>query len=538
MPDQKGPLGCPRAGMEGDGGGDGGDPPLFGDALAELDAPIAALHAVAAALPLDFPLAERQEEAPATLADAQAASQNVQRDTSSRNRAGGGAGGGAAPRGGDYLTMAWPDARTQPFLAWCEDFFRHLRREDLDALFRGPGWPGGDLADDAAFRWPQLGEHYTTAWAVQDAELAAAVQAAQEVHAAARQKSMALASAARSAAARARAAAGPREPRKAKDGDDLVTSVSPFPPGTDMAELCHVCMDGERCVAQALLCALHFAAASGCDSCCVLTRVCTTPRSTDDNQIVYCDACNVAVHQHCYGVSTVPDGAWFCTPCGAAQGRGGGGGRQAPPPGDGAPASRLRCLLCLRLGGALKPTAGGGGGPDGTAPDGWVHVFCANWTPETYIEDTEAMEPITGLGSIPSERWRMQCTVCRAREGGCIQCAYSTCAAAFHPLCALEAGNTMQIRQRGDRLEYRGFCAKHSGAAAKGRTQKRPGGGPAAPKAGGGDGVEGSDEEGDDDGGEAALGAGGGGCGRPGGAGAGQAVTSPRRGACGWWCWC
>ena len=224
----------------------------------------------------------------------------------------------------------------------------------------------------------------------------------------------------------------------------------------------------------------------------------------DDNQIVYCDACNVAVHQACYGVATVPDGAWFCAPCGSAQRRGGGGGgRPAPPPGEGAAASRLACLLCLRLGGALKPTAGGGGGPDGTAPDGWVHVFCANWTPETYIEDTEAMEPITGLGSIPSERWRMQCTVCRHREGGCIQCAYSTCAAAFHPLCALEAGNTMQIRQRGDRLEYRGFCAKHSGAAAKGRSQKRPSA--AAPKAG--DGQEGSEEEDDDGGGEPQLGA-------------------------------
>ena len=236
--------------MEADGGGDGGDPPLLADALAELDVPIAALHAAAAALPgLDFPLAERQEEAPATLADAQAAaSQGPQRDSHARNRAADARGGVAAPRGGCYLAGAFPDARTQPFLAWCEEFFRHLRRDDLDALFRGPGWPGGDLADDAAFRWPQLGEHYTAAWAVQDAELAAAVQAAQEVHAAARQKSMALASAARSAAARARAAAGPREPRRAKEGDDIVTSVSPFPPGTDMAELCHVCMDGERCV--------------------------------------------------------------------------------------------------------------------------------------------------------------------------------------------------------------------------------------------------------------------------------------------------
>lgn len=462
-------------------GADGGDPPLLVDALAQLDGPLSALHTAAAsrAADLSFPLAERQQEAPATLADAQAAaSQTVTRDAHGRSRAAETRAGVGAPKGGCYLTGAFPDARQLPFLAWTEDFFRHVRRDDLDALFRGPGWPGGDLTDDAAFRVPALGEHYTTTWAVQDAELAAAVQAAQEQHAAARRRSMALASAARSAAARARTAAGGArgDSRRKRDGDDIITSVSPFPQGTDMAELCHVCMDGE---------------------------------STDDNQIVYCDACNVAVHQACYGVDTVPDGAWFCSPCAAAQARGNGGA-----------SAGSTCLLCLRPGGALKPTSGGGGGPDKTAPDGWVHVFCANWTPETYVEDTDHMEPITGLTSIPAERWKMTCTVCRQREGGCIQCAYSTCAAAFHPLCALTAGNSMQIRQRGERLEYRGFCAKHSsgatatatataatpsGAAApaakpgKAAVTKR-GGGAAAPVAGGVDGTDEDEEPGGDDG--------------------------------------
>lgn len=33
------------------------------------------------------------------------------------------------------------------------------------------------------------------------------------------------------------------------------------------------------------------------------------------NQIVYCERCDVAVHQLCYGIAAVPEGDWLCDPC-------------------------------------------------------------------------------------------------------------------------------------------------------------------------------------------------------------------------------
>jgi hypothetical protein len=230
--------------------------------------------------------------------------------------------------------------------------------------------------------------------------------------------------------------------------------------------------------------------------------------STDENQIVYCDACNVAVHQQCYGVASVPDGAFFCKPCAV---RVAAGGAPAPPPEAEAP----RCLLCLKTGGALSRTVGGSGGGPGAGPDGWVHLFCSNWTPETYVADTDAMEPVTGLRDIPGERWRMACLVCKERGGGCIQCSHGVCAAGLHPLCALFGGLLMDVRQRGERVEYRAFCPKHSkerqrkaahaAAAGVGGALLSPGAaGTPGGAAGGGAETEGDgDGDGDDDGGVA-----------------------------------
>ena len=38
--------------------------------------------------------------------------------------------------------------------------------------------------------------------------------------------------------------------------------------------------------------------------------ICKDPDVYDNNEIIFCDKCDVAVHQTCYGVTTVPDGPW------------------------------------------------------------------------------------------------------------------------------------------------------------------------------------------------------------------------------------
>lgn len=51
------------------------------------------------------------------------------------------------------------------------------------------------------------------------------------------------------------------------------------------------------------------------DAINALCAVCGDGESKPNDQIVFCDRCNVAVHQHCYGVGEIPQGDWLCWPC-------------------------------------------------------------------------------------------------------------------------------------------------------------------------------------------------------------------------------
>ncbi|XP_045624895.1 protein AF-10-like isoform X4 [Procambarus clarkii] len=243
--------------------------------------------------------------------------------------------------------------------------------------------------------------------------------------------------------------------------------------------------------------------------CCV----CSDENGWTENPLVYCDGqgCNVAVHQAacglrvacrprrpadncstsasvaetghvgssvlsrtadirpgpylrtstgtaCYGIVTVPTGAWFCRKCESQE-------RAARVHSGGRRIFSQRCELCPSKDGALKRTDSGG----------WAHVVCALYIPEVRFGNVTTMEPIM-LQLIPQERFNKSCYICeeggkesRAIIGACMQCNKSGCKQHFHVTCAQsmgllceEAGNYL------DNVKYCGYCQYHFSKLRKG----------------------------------------------------------------------
>lgn len=168
--------------------------------------------------------------------------------------------------------------------------------------------------------------------------------------------------------------------------------------------------------------------------------ICDDGDCENANAIVFCDGCDLAVHQECYGVIHIPEGQWLCRKCSLVGN------------------ARPSCIFCPHEGGAFKQTNNAK----------WAHLFCAIWIPEVTIGNPSLMEPITDVEKVPPSRWKLLCYICNQAMGAGIQCSDGRCYRAFHLTCARKGGLYLRMKTGGgqntlmDQSLLRSYCHQHS----------------------------------------------------------------------------
>ncbi|OEU08460.1 hypothetical protein FRACYDRAFT_196416, partial [Fragilariopsis cylindrus CCMP1102] len=157
--------------------------------------------------------------------------------------------------------------------------------------------------------------------------------------------------------------------------------------------------------------------------------ICNDGEVTPDNQILFCEACNVAVHQICYGVEKIPeDGATATT-------------RPDLPP------LPIVCELCPVKHGAFTRLDTPMSASDDSSVTKWVHMTCAKWQGLNMVNlpDASLLEDSNGRIFIQNNN---RCGLCGMKSGFKVKCADGHCHAHgeknkgyfFHVTCARQAG--------------------------------------------------------------------------------------------------
>jgi len=211
--------------------------------------------------------------------------------------------------------------------------------------------------------------------------------------------------------------------------------------------------------------------------------VCGDGEVTISNQILFCEACNVAVHQRCYGIETIPEGDYFCKAClyfnrdeevkSRENNRPKPLGMPAPRP---APLPLpISCELCPRKQGAFVRTDMK---PEGlprkrqfTAPpqvDKWVHVLCAKWFGLNYIDPPtcDIIEDVRPL-KLSTQQLKFECILCKSNRGAVYKCSAEDCTNRMHITCSRLSGLCTIIHGTcydGSEVEnpWTMYCPEHS----------------------------------------------------------------------------
>ena len=186
-------------------------------------------------------------------------------------------------------------------------------------------------------------------------------------------------------------------------------------------------------------------------ACCA---VCGEGDWEDDNLIIFCDSCDVAVHQVCYGAGArvIPEGdqPWYCDVCRYAKLMGKSRG------------FRPTCVLCPQTGGAMKRTTDGR----------WAHLTCALWVPGVQFLDPEGRDIIHPF-AINEKRLELLCTICNQPKGAPIQCKHPRCMTAFHASCGRNCGWHMVEKEKDDYVSLEALCNKHRPAMTQKKKRRR-----------------------------------------------------------------
>ncbi len=172
--------------------------------------------------------------------------------------------------------------------------------------------------------------------------------------------------------------------------------------------------------------------------------ICNDGEVTVDNQIIFCESCNVAVHQKCYGISKVPSGDYFCHACrffkrdeqiSRSRMFSDGKTKMAPSP------LPISCELCPRRQGAfLRCQVKCLNKREAEIKSKWVHVVCAKWQGLQFVDKKkEIIEDVTTLKRSFRQN-EYKCSLCQGMRGTFNFCSEEGCNKAMHVTCARLSG--------------------------------------------------------------------------------------------------
>jgi len=167
--------------------------------------------------------------------------------------------------------------------------------------------------------------------------------------------------------------------------------------------------------------------------------ICDDGEVTPDNQILFCESCNVAVHQVCYGIDYVPEGDYYCIACTKF-------GRVKPRDKDEGPNTTplpIFCELCPVKQGAFVQTACVLADEEKERyPLGkWVHSVCAKWQglKFKYKDRTDTVEDVTEF-KVGYRQHNIICFLCKGARGTMNRCRHKHCDRWLHVTCARASG--------------------------------------------------------------------------------------------------